>query len=312
MRNSFKSKTVEHYDLVLKKWIPQEWYNREILNFTKAYIEETIFRIIGSTATPNTQRDVHRRISRIFEMAVEEGLLAKNPAIGIKVKVPEAKQLVLNSNEVEILLREGKETNHRFYSVWVMAVMTGMRSGEMYGLRWSDIDFDTEMISVTRQWTSKDGLHPTKNGRNRLVALHPSLKQFLAELKLKGGYTETLFDGVIKTNVTHDDYVLPRLKEWKDGLQAQVLGEFCEACGLTKIKFHDLRATFITNLLSNGESLVKVMAVVGHSRMATTDRYVRLSGVAVKNSTKKLSYSIPQSKAGEIISIDSWKAERGK
>lgn len=63
--------------------------------------------------------------------------------------------------------------------------------------------------------------------------------------------------------MTRDDLVLPRLDEWTNGMQAQVTKEFCEAIGVTPIKFHDLRATFITNLLASGVPLVKVMAIVG-------------------------------------------------
>lgn len=303
MRLSLQNGTVEHYDFILKKWVPKNWYDRALKSFTKADVHETIFETIAETATANTQRDVHRRINRIFEMAIEDGILSTNPAKGIRVKVPESKQAVLNATEVELLLQTAKETKHRFYSVWVLALLTGMRSGEMYSLRWCDVDLEAEMISVNKQWTSKDGLHPTKSGRNRLVPINPDLKRFLSELKLKGGHSETLFDGIKKQEVSFDDFVLPRLDEWTRGLQAEVLQEFCEALNITRVRFHDLRATFITNMLAHGVSLVTVMAIVGHSRMSTTDRYVRLAGVGLKDSTKKLSYSIPQTIMGEVIHL---------
>ncbi|MDB5038085.1 MAG: hypothetical protein JWQ35_1613 [Bacteriovoracaceae bacterium] len=302
MKLSYRQKTVENYDLGIRKWIPKDWSSRSLTIITKNDVHEVIFATMAG-ASDTLKRDVHRRVHRLFELAVEEGILSLNPAKGIKVKVAEPKQKVLNSNEAEILLKNAKETKHRFYPVWAMALKTGMRSGEMYALRWSDIDFETEMISVSKQWTSKDGLHPTKSGRNRLVPVSPDLKKFLAEMKLKGGYEESLIDGMTKKEVWHDDYVLPRLYEWNAGLQAQILADFCESIGITKVKFHDLRATFITNMLVQGVSLVAVMSIVGHSRMSTTDRYVRLAGVGVKGATKQLSYSIPETQPGQLIQL---------
>jgi integrase len=87
--------------------------------------------------------------------------------------------------------------------------------------------------------------------------------------------------------------VLPHLIEWTHGEQAKVLKEFCRAIGITNVKFHDLRATFITNMLSQGVALVKVMSIVGHKKMETTDIYLRLAGVDIRGATEALSYSVP-------------------
>ncbi len=82
----------------------------------------------------------------------------------------------------------------------------------------------------------------------------------------------------IKLKELGSDHVLPRLSEWARGDQAMVLKNFCASIGITPIKFHDLRATFITNMLAQGVPLVKVMAVVGHKQMKTTVMYLRLAG----------------------------------
>lgn len=148
----------------------------------------------------------------------------------------------------------------------------------MYALLWSDIDFERNLISVNKQWTKADGVTPTKSRENRIVPMSTLLKEFLLGLHLKQ---------------EHGDYVLPRLTEWSHGDQAKVIKEFCKSIGMTDIKFHDLRATFITNLLSQGVPLVKVMAIVGHKRMDTTDVYLRLAGVDVQGATEALSYRVP-------------------
>ena len=71
---------------------------------------------------------------------------------------------------------------------------------------------------------------------------------------------------------------------------------------MPEIKFHDLRATFITNMLAKGVALNVVMSIVGHRRIATTDIYNRLAGVGVKGSTNKLSYGLHfQTLTGNLV-----------
>jgi len=304
MKLTYKEGTLMGYDGGLKKWLPKEWAKKELPSITKADVYELIFETISvQGASINTQKNTFKKIHKIFEMAVDEGILARNPASGITVKVPEPEQAVLNANEADLLLLRAKEACHRFYPVWAFALMTGMRSGEMYALRWSDIDLDTGLISITKQWTSKDGLHATKANRNRVVPINPDLRRFLTELTLSGGHTETLWDGVNKCEVTFTDYVLPRLVEWNHGEQAAVLADFCRTIGITEVKFHDLRATFITNMLTQGVALVTVMSIVGHRKMSTTDRYVRLAGVGIKGATEKLGYNIPEQSQGKVIQL---------
>ena len=131
---------------------------------------------------------------------------------------------------------------------------------------------------MTKQWTKKDGITQTKSGDNRVVPISQDLRVFLIELK--------------KAQKDQDS-VLPHLVEWTHGEQAKVLKEFCKGIGITSVKFHDLRATFITNMLSQGVPLVKVMSIVGHKKMETTDIYLRLAGVDIKGATDALSYSVP-------------------
>ena len=58
-----------------------------------------------------------------------------------------------------------------FIPVWMMAVFTGMRSGELYALRWQDIDFESRLISVNKQWTNKDGIALTKTRLSRVTPI---------------------------------------------------------------------------------------------------------------------------------------------
>jgi hypothetical protein len=150
--------------------------------------------------------------------------------------------------------------------------------------------FEGMTISISKQWTSKAGFTPTKTQRARIVPISQDLALFLKELKLK--------------RQSDCEFVLPHHTEWENGDQARVTREFCEAVGITPVKFHDLRATFITNLLSRGVALAQVMSIVGHSQLKTTNGYLRKAGVEVRGVTEHLGYRLPEETEGaQVLSL---------
>jgi integrase len=261
----------------------------ELQKITRSDVHELIFEKCAAIVSPNNRKTILKMVKRIFGMAIEEGVIQQNPCIGIQVRAPEVDQKVLTTSEVDIFLREARINNHRFYPIWAMALMTGMRSGELFALKFTDVDFDSRIISVSRQWTSKNGIGPTKTQKSRIVPISDGLMKFLKELKLRHG--------------SERETVLPQLMEWQNGEQARITREFCEVIGITSIKFHDLRATFITNLLARGESLARVMSIVGHSQLKTTNGYLRKAGVEVQGATDKLGYQLPELAEARILSI---------
>ena len=288
MRFTYQVSTVINYEKQMNKSVNPHWKEIEVKKLTRDDVHALIFEKIDDSLNMNSKRWVLDMVRRVFQMAVEEGMLDKNPAQGIKIKVPEVEQKVLTNSEVEVLLREAQICDHRFYPVWAVALMTGMRSGELFALKWTDIDFDAKMISVNKQWTNKVGFCPTKTRKNRIVPISTELSKFLKKHKLEQGKSE---------------FVLPHLPEWVNGMQAEVLRDFCKALGITPVKFHDLRATFITNLLARGESLARVMSIVGHTQLKTTNCYLRKAGVDVQGGTEKLGYGIPEGTQAQVLSI---------
>jgi integrase len=288
MRGSFQTSTVVNYETTLNKWITPLWTGKDIHAITRDDVYRAIFEVVDPRLKPNSRKCILKFTKRLFQIALEEGLIERNPCLGIRIKVPEVEQKVLTSAEAGILLEKALAHEHEFYEIWAMALMTGMRSGELYALKWTDIDFGARIISISRQWTSKNGYGPTKTRKSRVVPISDSLLNFLKEWKVKRGDQE---------------FILPHLSHWQSGEQAKVLSGFCQAIGITPVKFHDLRATFITNLLAQGESLARVMSIVGHTELKTTNGYLRRAGVDVKGGTDKLGYKIPQVNYGQLIKL---------
>lgn len=291
-RLEYKHSTFLNYRTTLDKWANPHWNNRFIDEITTSDVHNLIFNTVEGVSFWH-HKNVLKYVRRIFVIAVEDGVLQRNPSLKIKVKVPQAVQKVLNPKEIENLLSQVKVTNHNFSEIWTLALLTGMRNGELYALIWTDVDLESRMIQITKAWTSKDGFGPTKSAKNRVVSISLECLAFLKKLKLtRGG----------------DEFVLPHFTSWTKGNQAKILKDFCEGIGITPVKFHDLRATFITQLLRNGVALAKVMAIVGHSELKSTQGYLRLCGQDVVGATDELGISLPSDvEQGKILAFGSTK-----
>lgn len=289
-RIEYRASTYWNYKHCLNKWFNPLWNKKFVDEIKPSDVHSAVFEGAASCSS-YTQRGLLKIVKRVFNLAIEEGIIVRNPAVGIRVRCAEANQAVLNKNEIEILLKEAKRTDHRFFPHWTLAILTGMRSGELYSLRWTDVDFVTGKISISKAWTRYNGEGPTKTAKARICPISNECRRFLEELKLK--------------TARDSEFVLPRLWEWQQGDQAKILKNFCEEIGITPIKFHDLRATFITQMLNNGVPLSKVMAIVGHSSLKTTQGYLRLSGKDVEGATEGLNISIPtkEERLGNVLEL---------
>ena len=143
----------------------------------------------------------------------------------------------------------------------------------LYALTWDKVDLNNRTILVNSSWNKIDGFKSTKTGDDRIVEIAPSLLEMLRQLQLKN------FDSC---------YVLPRISQWDEGLQATVLRMFLIGLGLPEIRFHDLRATWATLMLGKGIEPAKVMVMGGWKDLKTLMVYLRKSGISIKGITNCL------------------------
>jgi integrase len=223
-----------------------------------------------------TKRTVRKVIKLVFDDGVNKGYLHRNP-VHIQLPSKERRDKVVLTSEQLVKLYNHVSLYHRemFYHVSLI-VHTGLRVGESRGLQWRDIDLVSNTISVNKTEDVKTGLKPnTKTGQNRVVPISPELKEVLLELR-----KETFTDD--------EDKVLPYWRKFAINEQSSQLKLVCRSLMIPEVGFKDLRATFITHCVQNLIPLGTVMRIVGHSDIATTNEYVRLSGIEVKNSTNSL------------------------
>jgi integrase len=287
--------TVDDYISMMKHWTQQIWvkHGEEI---TRADVREAVEAVRAAGRSNSYQAKVLHTIGRIHRWAREEGIIKSGPAsiiAGIKVsrieeKVPE----ILSWKQLSLLLDEAKARESFWYPIWATAVFTGMRNGELYALKWSDVDLSNDLITVGRSYNKRKRVFKsTKSGYFRTVPINTPLKSLLLELKTSA----------------QTEYVLPRNDEWNKGYQARALRLFCKELGLPSIRFHGLRACFATHLLGQGVSVGIVKKICGWSDLETMERYVRLAGLEERGATECLNQLAPRSAHEAVVSLENFR-----
>ncbi len=201
----------------------------------------------------------------------------------------EGRNEILTIGEIRKLNEIAFAVKHEWRHVWALALLTGMRNGELFALQWSDIDWDNKLITVARSFNCRlRKIGSTKAGYWRDVPMSADCLRLLQELKSITG---------------NQNYILPRLNRWDHGIQAAVLRNFCLENNLPSVRFHTLRACFGTQLLRHGVPSAVVMKIAGWKDLKTMQRYIRLAGVEVAGATDKLSVLPPEEIAANVLAF---------
>lgn len=284
MDRQYNPSTIVDYVSMMRTWT-KDWLDRPAAEISRGDGREVLDRVLVQGRSKAFQKRVKNTINMIFNWGIESKCIrgvTHSPVFGLKIVLKEDKKPeILKLEEIRRLLREARERNHPWYPIWAVALLTGMRNGELFALKWSDVDLEKGLITVQRSYNKRTKeFKSTKAGYWRTVPIS-------SELKL------ALIDLVVRSSVG-EDFVLPRLELWIQGQQARALKEFCLEIGITPIRFHTLRACFATHLISEGVEPIKVMKVCGWMDLKTMARYIRLSGVEENGITEVLKYNVSQ------------------
>lgn len=277
--------TIDNYMTCLRLHTKM-WNSRPIDTISTDEIRQLI-KVKLADRKPSQQKNILKYIRGVFTFAVESGLAIRNPAPKIKFRIGDKIKKVLSQQQAKILLEKALEYDHDWYPIWVVAIYTGMRTGELHNLSWDKIDFENNSILVSSIWNKKDGVVDlTKSDADRVVEMAPPVRSLLQELKLKS-------EGSI--------FVLPRLQDWDTGRQAEILRMFLASIGLPRIRFHDLRASWATMLLSRGVEPAKVMKLGGWKDLKTMMLYLRKAGIDTRGTLSDFSIHDSSPKVGDLL-----------
>lgn len=236
---------------------------------------------------------VFAALSRLFNEAIDDELVSiPNPAVRQGKSYKEAKVVheeiePLTRHEVPIFLQAVVEVSPYYYPLFLCAIHAGLREGELAGAQWGDVDFIGKFLEVRRAYKRGKVMKLKTRKSRRKVDLSDALLNELQTLKQR------------------------RAEEWKaKGLSFSPEWVFCNQEGnaldmqhlknrhflkclrkaeLRRIRFHDLRHTFASLLIQNGESLAYVRDQMGHSSIrVTVDTYGHLVPGANREAVNRL------------------------
>ncbi len=213
-----------------------------------------------------------------MELAKSQKLISTNPTDGCALpKVEHQEMKTLTADQLAAFFREAK--NSGVFEMYYLELATGLRRGELLGLKWDDINLDIGVIQVKRQVARIDG------------------EVVEAPLKTKNSY-RTLSIGADAIEILREqrskvagEYVFPSPNGGPISPDSvlHMLHRVLDRAGLPPLRFHDLRHTFSTLALQNGVDIKTVSGMLGHySAGFTLDTYAHVTTAAQKEAARTM------------------------
>jgi integrase len=262
------------YRGILDKHILPALGHIPLQKLTVQQVEAFYARKVNEGLSAKTIRCIHAVLHRALAHAVYSNLLARNVCDIAKKSLPrQTRHEIRPLTEEQARQLIGKVRGHQLEALLILAITTGMRRGELLALRWQDINFNKRYLQVRRSVRRVFGYGlrvsepKTQAGRRKIV-----LSSFLIgvltrhrvsqlEMRLKAGTTWEDHDLVFcneRGSFIEPDNLLVRFKK------------LLQEIGLPRMRFHDLRHSAATILMSMGVPAKVVQEILGHSSISMT------------------------------------------
>lgn len=248
-----------------------------------------IKQAVGSwVCSASSKRDALSLLSRIFKSALSDGIVNRNPVLGVELSFtkefrPNGRALTRDETEklIKLLPSEGEHRN------FVLGLLyTGCRFGELSGIRVRDIYWDEQIIAIERaiklNLQGQTVVGDTKNHRSRSVPIHPYLEPVLKQALAGKREDDFVFTGPRNGHLTSRN--LARAIQWSSWRNS--VKKFPD--GQEQLRFHDLRHTYAVRSFEYGIPAPDVQSNLGHSSLAVTQIYANTRADAAKRSAALL------------------------
>ena len=260
-------KTLGTYNSQLKLYLFPSFGERKLISITTSDIKKWVASLADSGVGPTTIRQSYRLLHQILQAALEDELLGRNPAVGIKLpKIATKPKQGLTAQELYALADECGP----YRSLVIFLGTCGLRVNEALALRVEDFDLEAKAVKVAHSWTTdefgkklrdeKGEFVPgtTKTGEERSVPLDQNTIDLVKPLLAGKAAKDWVFTGV---NGQALDYGFFRRKYFKPAT---------EKLGMKNVVIHSLRHTTGSLLASLGAPIPEVSKILGHSSAKMT------------------------------------------
>jgi integrase len=263
-----KPKTVAAYKVCLNAHILPLFKNRPVDSITKYEVRKFLLSKLKNNANAdNSVRVMKSVLAGVFTLAIQDEAIMNNPALQIGKLYGDKKTVALpnplSGQELNRLLDAFQKHHPQDYPAMFLLARTGLRIGELFALKWEDIDFVSREIHIERTRDDHNRITKPKRNKTRVVDMSRDLcevlKQYKHNLKektLRNGWSE--FPEWFYTN---DNGQMTSIMWWRNKRFAPML----EKAEVKKVRPHDIRHTYASLLLMAGQNVLYVQKQLGHS-----------------------------------------------
>ena len=303
MMFTLRESTLESYGCLIRNQVKPFIGNKPLSSLTTSEMQKFYNKIKkegrvrehpihGKTLADSMVRGIHMMLHEALDMAVKERLIVKNPTNGTTVpKCNYAEKQVLVDSQLDTFLA-AIEAYPEWVDFFYTEVMTGLRKGEICGLKWSDVDFESGKLRVQRAVTRQKGgirIGETKTDTGmRVIVLPPSVLDMLRLRK-----TEALSEWIFYKLTNPCEPMSPDAAYRK-------LKIILKNAELPLIRFHDLRHTFATHATDGGVDPKTLSGILGHTNASfTLDTYTHVTTDMQKKASAVVGNMMKNMKIGE-------------
>ena len=250
---------------------------------------QRIFNQMEGSYSVSTMYQTYITMGIMFRVAVENNVIPVHP-LTKSVKLPPAEKKeprVLTPEEQELFLRYAEGTSNE--AQYRFLLETGLRTGEMVGLKWSDLDFQNRTITIERTMEYRPSVGewrvgpPKSKAGYRTIPMTEACYQVLMDVKRKRAQAKVIVpemkdfvflnrDGLPTKNSTYDAHIY----------------KLTQKAGMKNFSMHSLRHTFSTRCIDAGMRPKTLQKILGHSNLSVTmDRYVHVQEDTLRNEMQK-------------------------
>ena len=257
---ALKEKSVSYYESQLDGRILPALGSICLCNLSRAQIEGLLSDLRRKAESGPTLRGVRATVSTVLQSAVERGYLNQNPAHGIRLRDTrgKAERRYYTPAAIQKLLPELSEPCR---TVVTVAVLTGLRIGEILAMRWKRVDMLRGTIEVAETFSDGQFGSPKTRSSRRVIPMSESLRKILETHRSRSIQKDS--EDLVFTTPTGTPLS-------SKNLYNRVLAPACDQIKEPRVSWHSFRHAHATLLAESGESMKTAQALLGHSDLETT------------------------------------------
>ncbi len=297
--------TAGHYESLARNHIYPAFANLRLqevkTNFIQRFISEK-----AQTLSPSSVQKLRIIVKAALQQAIREKLLNENPAVYTTAPKIEAQEVEpLTEDQLKALLDAARP--HRLYYALMLILWTGMRRGELLGLKWEDVNFEYGTVRIVRNYVATrqgDAFQkPKTKSSRRVVNIPDEITKLLQEVKAKSN-PENPWVVPVEKQVKNTEYLPVAPRNFSRTYEL-----WCKKAGIQNVKIHTLRHTYASFALAQNVHMKIVQAQLGHRDITTTiNTYSHFSSglqqaAAVKMNEKLLSIISDEKEKAPMVEI---------